>query len=263
MQDFFEINRGLPQTLEPSPILDVLKKFDTTIAYASPENLQQSLPKSGFKVRSADPTVYETTPGFEKIKDSENIISTETDPAVIFIHGASFCALMLAKDNHGNAVGLHQPIEFREGRFHSMKQAVLKLRKFFTGVKTVIGDNEGLLILSGANPMLEKDDTQARLEALVEKQNKQTKLSILKLFVKPKESSYALHRQRMSPLKDFTDKLSAFSRKKQVLPDDLREINGLIYVPRQIDISGKDRIFVKDKKIDFLDIKGFLFPNLV
>lgn len=259
MLDFLE---PLPTTLEPSPAIEVAEKFDTIIAYATPESLSNSLPATGFKVRSADDIVNDGTPGFEKVKDTYNVISTEADPAVIVLYGASFCSLMLAKDLKGNAVGIHRPIDFEDGIFSSMKYAVNKVKDFFSGIKQVIGDNDGFLILSGVNPLSFGDKSQLHLEALVEKQNKHTRLSILKLFVKPNESSLNRNALKVRPVRNLRDEFAAASRKGKAFPGNIRNINGLIFVPRQITNDGKDRIFVMDWNSDSRRIKDVLFPQV-
>ncbi len=259
MLDFLE---ALPTTLEPSQAIEVAEKFDTIIAYATPESLLNALPKTDFKVRSADEIVSDGTPGFERLRGSYNVFSTEADPAVIVLSGASVCALMLAKDEKGNAVGTHQPIDFIEGRISSMKYAIKKVKSFFSGVAQVIGNNKGFLILSGANPLNYEDKSQAHLEALVEKQNKRTRLSILKLFVKPNESSLNRNALKVRPVRNLRDEFAAASRKGKAFPGNVRNINGLIFVPRQITNDGKDRIFVMDWNSDSRRIKDVLFPQV-
>jgi len=258
MLDFQE---ALPTTLEPSPVIEVAEKFNTTLAYATPENLLNSLPATGFKVRSADHITSDNTPGFERVKGSKNVISTEADPAVIVLYGASVCALMLAKDEKGNAVGIHQPIDFEEGRFSSMKYAVEKVKDFFSSITQIIGNNNGFLMLSGANTSSREDKSQAHLEALVRKQNKHTRLSILKLFVKPTESSLDTFHLAIKSIRRIRDESVAFSRQGKAFPVNIRYINGLIFVPRQIDKEGKDRIFVMDLNSNSRGIKDILFPQ--
>ncbi len=256
MLDFQE---ALPTTLEPSPIIEVAERFNTTIAYATPESLSNSLPATGFKVRSADQITGEDTPGFEKVEGIHNVISTEADPAVIVLYGASFCSLMLAKDLNGNAVGIHRPIDFNEGIFSSMKYAVNKVYDFFSGIKQVIGDNEGFLILSGVNPFSFEDKSQVHLEALVEKQNKHTRLTVLKLFVKPTESS--LNKSINLRRKKIRDESISFLKRGKAFPTNIRNINGLIFVPRQIAKDGKDKIFVMDWNSDSIGIRDILFSQ--
>lgn len=255
-----DLQEVLPTTLEPSPVIEVAERFNTTIAYATPESLSNSLPATGFKVRSADQITDEDTPDFERVKDfTKSVISTEIDPAVIVLYGASFCALMLAKDNKGNAVGTHRPIDFEEGRFSSMKYAVEKVKDFFSSITQIIGNNNGFLILSGANPFSFKDKSQTHLEALVEKQNKHTRLTVLKLFVKPTESS--LNKSINLRRKKIRDESIAFLKRGKAFPANIRNINGLIFVPRQIAKDAKDKIFVMDYNTDNSRIKDILFPQ--
>ena len=251
---------ALPQTIEKSPVLEIAEAHSTKIAYATAENLKASLPETDFKVRSADHLVREGMPNFERVRDSRNVVSTENDPAVIVIYGASFCSLMLAKDDRGNAVGIHQPITYEEGRFSSMKQAVTQMKEFFSTVTEVIKGNKGFLLLSGANPFNLDDDNQQHLEALVRKQLGKTNLELAKMFIKPSESEYLKTSpfiNRLRDIKDFFVNNSPF--KKSIIPKNIRTIDGLIYVPRQIDQEGTDRIFIMDRSTDNGGIQAALF----
>lgn len=248
--------KELPETIQPTNALEVVKKFNTTLAYATPEVLQQSLPSSGFTVRSHDQVFGNNQPNFEFISDTNHVVSTETDPAVIVIDGASICALMLAKDNQGNAVGVHQGIVFQEGVFSSMKRAVNYVKRYFATINKVIGDNQGFLLLTGANPEKTfKESNQIHLKQLIEKQKDKTNLEVTELFVNLKDSLY------MYPNRELPKELIA---RDKDFPLNLHTISGLIYVPRQIDKTGQDRIFIKERDHPNLDaIKAILFPKTV
>jgi len=252
----------LPNTVERTPLVEVAASYNTKIAYATAENLKASLPKTDFKVRSADHIAPEGTKNFERTKDSKNVISTEADPAVIVLFGASFCSLMLAKDDKGNAVGTHQPITFEEGHFSSIKRAITEMKSFFSGIIEVVKNNKGFLLVSGVNPFSLDDDNQRHLVSLAQKQISKTNLDLVKLFIKSTESEYVQMRPALNKLKDMGDFfVNHFPAKKSVIPKNIRTIDGLIYVPRQIDKKGVDRIFVMDRTTDNSKIEAALFAN--
>lgn len=262
----FSREKTLPSTIEKTQLLDTAEKYNTVVAYATPEGLKASLPES-FKVRSGDLKKRQDTPNFEEVKDTHNIVSTESDPSVIVIYGASGCALMLAKDDRGNAVGVHRPMIYQDKHLASMKGMIKRMREFFTGVKDTIKDRKGFLIVSGANPSLLDDNYQPHLVALAQKQISQTNLELVKLFVKPKDSEFVRRKgspilKRLGDIKDWL--VEKFPFHNRAINKNIRMIRGLIYVPRQIDKDGKDKVFVIDHAIDIFNdvgIREALFKN--
>jgi len=260
----FSKKKTLPKTIEKTQLLETAEKYNTVVAYATPEGLRASLPEK-FKVRSADLMKKDDTPNLEETKGTQNVVSTESDPAVIVIYSASFCSLMLAKDNRGNAVGLHQPITYFEGRLNTIKDAIKQMRVFFDSVMDTVKDRKGFLIVSGANPFSLDDDNQAHLVNLVQKQIRKTNLDLVKLFIKPNESEYLRHKRtagfnKLRDIKDWLVEKSPFNKK--AIKKNIRTIDGLIYVPRQIDKDGKDRVFVMDRSTDNVGIKEALFGKV-
>ena len=252
----------LPHTFESiTPTVETLGGFNTELYYASPEALAASLPVE-FAVRSADHIVDIKTPGFELVENGSNVVSTVQDPAVMVMYGASFCTLMLAKDNYGNAVGIHQPIIYEDGNLRSIKNAIIKARKFFSGVKEVIGDNEGFLLVSGNNPSSVHDQGQEHISKLAHKQLRHglTRLDLLRLFIKPSESLGVPGTFVTNLGRNLQVKWNTLFYDKSSLTSNVRNISGLIFVPRQIDPQGKDKIFIIDPNTDKKGIVDALFP---
>lgn len=227
---------------KPSALVEMAKKFNSTIELATPAVLERSLNgDKNFTVRSGDNLFYgkQFPLNYEQVDKGDHVVSTEGDPAVIYLNGARFCSLLLAKDDKGNAVGLHEPIHYA---IEDDQAAREQLDPFFEKVKEIIGQNEGFLLISGANNITRKE----RVLGLLGDSLKETHLTLASLFIRTKTT-----------LVNFAKEL--IGKDKPILPNAVKNISGLIYIPGQIDKEGIDRILLVDRYADMAKFIKIMF----
>lgn len=177
--------------------------FSGELVIANSKNLRQALGgKDNFVVRSPDLG-----------QEEEDLVMTVSDsPAVLYFKKASFCTLMLAKDNRGDALGQHIGLGLIPNYDSSLRKTRRVMADFLQQAQnSLLGKWQ--LLLSGVN--FRKDQQQVLIQA-VDSAREQLKLNfqILPVFA------------------------------KNNLWWGSNRITGLAYVPRQINTTKRDEVFL-------------------
>jgi hypothetical protein len=257
----------LPATIRYTEIVPVAENFGINLGYGSAENLALILDGVDFDVRShSQLRIMDTQRNFVWSRD---FVSTSTvgNPAVLVEDGASFCTLLALVDQEGNAATVHYPYT---GDSQSLEETVSYIDRDIPQMVNSVGPN-GLLIVTGTNyESIDRNldstpvDDEKRQDLIAQLlRDRFPNQNIQTLFVRPDQSSY----NRLTPWQergrgaiDIARRLHPRSR-SLVLPAGMRDISGLVVVPRQISRDGKTSVLLNDRKADRQKLSSVLFPE--
>lgn len=255
----------LPPNTVKSEVLDAIISTWRELKYASPDSIKESIDWSksaSKKVRSSYdllPPGYESTTVLEHPQGTRVTTCTAEDPAILFEHRASFCTLLLSFDATGNAAILHQPMYGEIGDKVDDEDLDSKLEEFRRVSQSTV-NSQGLTLVSATNALNKDTGQQKRvLQGVV---NKMAPDKIEPLFIRAEESAYKDVGRLEELRRHLKDSINKKFTKNSPLPGDIRDISGLIFVPSEVSVSGKNIIFVIDKNTDMVTLQETLFPKI-
>lgn len=246
------ISDFLPYTFEKNTALKSINRMDGVLGYASSDEIKLALGNTKVLVRSADNLGF-SAKNLEKVEGTLTVKTTTDNPSVICLFGAGPCSLNLVFDKEGNAIGVHrQIIDPNEDQ-----EAVTDINRYteeFLNEGVGIINDESVLLISGTN--VNNDLAKARdfLISTVRKNNFRMRnyahQEIAEVLVKPTESEYEKTTPRgdlFRKLIQVLNQLKYTGNKKPVVPVSVREVTGIIFIPKQIDSQHKNRILLIDQ----------------